>query len=49
MVPVVIDSEKWGNLPEEVRMRLIERNVRDYTPGYMDAIRSYFKKVSTGR
>lgn len=30
-------------------MRLIERNVRDYTPGYMEAIRNYFRKVSTGR
>jgi hypothetical protein len=30
-------------------MRLIERNVKDYTPGYMDAIRGYFKKVSSGK
>ena len=30
-------------------MRLIERNVKEFTPGYYNAIREYFKKVSRGK
>lgn len=40
-------NEIWGNLPPELRQKLISKNFDDFTPEYKEQIAEYFKKTST--
>ena len=40
-------NDIWGNLPPEIRQKLIDRNFDDFTPEYKDQIEEYFRKTST--
>jgi hypothetical protein len=40
-------NEIWGNLPPELRQKLIDRNFDDFTPEYKAQIEEYFKKTSS--
>jgi hypothetical protein len=46
-VPHVNLNEIWGNLPPELRQKLIDRNFDDFTPEYEAQIQEYFRKTST--
>ena len=39
-------NEIWGNLPPELRQKLVDRNFDDFTPEYKEQITEYFKKTS---
>jgi hypothetical protein len=39
-------NEIWGNLPPELRQKLVDRNFDDFTPEYKEQISEYFKKTS---
>lgn len=41
-----VDVEgRWGNLPPELRQRLVESNLFEFTPDYQEEIKAYFKRV----
>jgi hypothetical protein len=40
-------NEIWGNLPPELRQKLIDRNFDDFTPEYKEQIAEYFKKTGS--
>ncbi len=42
-------NDIWGNLPPEVRQKLVDRNFDDFTPEYEAEIREYFKKTSASK
>ena len=40
-------NEIWGNLPQELRQKLVDRNYDDFTPEYKEQIEEYFRKTGT--
>lgn len=40
-------NEIWGNLPPELRQKLVDRNFDDFTPEYKAQIDEYFKKTGS--
>jgi hypothetical protein len=40
-------NEIWGNLPPELRQKLIDRNYDEFTPEYQEQIQEYFRKTSS--
>lgn len=42
-------EKAWGNLPPKLRQALIDRNFKDFTPEYEQAIKDYFKSISRPR
>jgi len=40
-------NEIWGNLPPELRQKLIDRNFDDFTPEYTEQIKEYFQKTGS--
>jgi hypothetical protein len=40
-------NEIWGNLPSELRQKLVDRNFDDFTPEYKAQIDEYFRKTSS--
>jgi hypothetical protein len=40
-------NEIWGNLPLELRQKLVDRNYDDFTPEYKEQIEEYFRKTGT--
>jgi hypothetical protein len=40
---------RWGNLPPELRQRLLERNFREFTPEYQEEIRAYYRRIAQPR
>jgi hypothetical protein len=46
-VPHTNLNEIWGNLPLEIRQKLVDRNYDDFTPEYKEQIEEYFRKTGT--
>ncbi len=39
-------NELWGNLPRELRQKLVDRNFDEVTPEYEAEVVEYFKKTN---
>lgn len=37
---------RWGNLPPELRQRLIERNFKEFTPEYQEELKAYYRRIA---
>jgi hypothetical protein len=45
-----VDIEgRWGNLPAELRQKLMSRNFDEFTPEYQEEIKAYFRKIAQQR
>lgn len=42
-----LDKEgPWGKLPSELRQRLIDLNIKSYTPEFEAEIKAYYKRIA---
>ncbi len=39
-------NEIWGNLPKELRQKLVDRNFDDFTPEYENEVQEYFRRTN---
>jgi len=48
-VPVQLDGERWGFLPEQVRVAFLAHRTSDFPVRYRDYIDAYYRRLSRAR